>query len=194
VLRAALAALLLAAAPAAAGRILVLATATPVHGPRVAVEIRLLADGIPDPGFGTGGIVTLTRGVTAHALLVDRSGAAWALGAIPGRGARPVHAVVYRLDARGRIRRAHHLALHGRHSSGDVEPTSLARGRRGALILAGNDSGGSRTWGWVARLRRDGRWDHRSVLAGRRRDFHIVPIREDLGRSYFAAVRLKGGP
>jgi hypothetical protein len=165
----------------AAGRILLLASAAPLNGyakPDV-ILIRLL----PDASLGPGGMVTLGHGVSADDLLVDRDGSAVVLGAIPGRAARPAHFVVYRLDARGRIRRGIHLALHRRHLPGEVGPTALLRGSNGSVIVAGNDAAGVRTWGWIARLRRDGRWG-RVVAAG---------WIDELD-PFDAAVRLKGRP
>jgi uncharacterized delta-60 repeat protein len=165
----------------AAGRILLLASAAPLNGNAKpdAILIRLLPDGTPDASFGPGGMVTLGHGVSADDLLVDRDGSAVALGAIPGRGARPAHVVVYRLDARGRIRRAIHMALHRRHLSGEVGPTALLRGSNGSVIVAGNDAAGVRTWGWIARLRRDGRWGRRVNPAGKDRRFHISALARD---------------
>jgi uncharacterized delta-60 repeat protein len=164
----------------AAGRILVLATTSPdVEPPSTSVLIRLRRDGTPDAGFGTGGMVTLSHRISGDGLLVNRHGGAVALGTLPARGRRTVRAVVYRLDARGRIRGAHRLALQGRDPSVAVGPTALARGPHGSVYVAGNDTRGFTRWGWIARLRRDGRWDRRIVPVAKRRNFVIRALARD---------------
>jgi uncharacterized delta-60 repeat protein len=122
---------------------------------------RLLPNGALDTDYGVAEVAP----AAADALLVMPDGAAYV--AVGGSGI----ASFYRVEAQGGP--ARHLTSLGLHDRRGYfsEVTALARGPRGTLLAAGNDSApgddGTTEYGWVARLRRDGKLDRGFGTRGR---------------------------
>jgi uncharacterized delta-60 repeat protein len=198
---------------------LVLAGSVPAGARRAVLVMRLLADGTPDPGFGSGGAVDSTAvklaGRARDVLVLPDGRIALAAAVERGRAARatflaarltPAGAFDPAFDGDGVAR----VATTTRRVRGGGA-AAIALDRHGRLLLAGTArGGGGRDDATVVRLTPDGRPDARFGHAGvdRLSDSHgrslrIVAMRRDargrllLGGSAAglgaAVLRLRGG-
>jgi len=153
---------------------LVLAGSVPAGARRAVLVMRLLADGTPDPGFGTDGVVDSTAaklaGRARDVLALPDGGVALAAAVERGRAARatflaarltPAGAFDPTFDGDGVARVA---TTTRRVRGGGAAALALDRGR---LILAGTARGaGGRDDATVVRLTRTGQADPRFGRAG----------------------------
>jgi uncharacterized delta-60 repeat protein len=165
-----------------AGRIVLAA----VRGETKGLVVRLAPSGTPDATYAQ---ARLDR--APDALLVDRDGSARVGAVLPGHGHTRGRGYVYALDARGSRRLLARLPL--RDTDGVAGVTALARGPRGTLLVAGNDSRPNKYMepherGWVARIRPDGRVERRTTIV-RSSGLHIAAmVRDRRGRVVLAGA------
>ena len=126
------------------------------RGPYTAPD-TVLARLRPDGTLGS--LVSVTRGVTPDALLVERSGRALIAGHRQGGHGRRARVLVHAVDTRGRVTRVVGFAMRSTRPQ-VAGVAALVRGPRGTLLLAGNDGRRARSiWPdrpWLARLGRGG--------------------------------------
>jgi uncharacterized delta-60 repeat protein len=200
---------------------LVLAGSVPAGARRAVLVMRLLADGTPDPGFGTNGAVDSTgvrlAGRARDVLVLPDGRIALAAAVERGRAARATF-LAARLTPAGAFDPSFdgdgdgvaRVATTTRRLRGGGA-AALALDRRGRLLLAGTARGaGGRDDATVVRLTRAGRPDARFGRAGvsrlsdpHGRSLRIVAMRRDtrgrlvLGGSAAGlgavALRLRGG-
>ena len=198
---------------------LVLAGSMPAGARRAVLVLRLLADGSPDPGFGSGGAVDSTgvrlAGRARDVLVLPDGRIALAASVERGRAARATF-LAARLTAAGAFDQSFggdgvaRVATTRRRVRGGGA-AALALDRRGRLLLAGTArGGGSRDDATVVRLTPTGLPDPRFGRAGvarvsdpHGRSLRIVAMRRDargrlvLGGSAAglgaAVLRLRGG-
>jgi uncharacterized delta-60 repeat protein len=177
----------------ATGRIVLAATCQTAGADSSVIVARLLANGSLDTSYGRAGFATVATGEHAGAVLVRRDGSAIVLSDTS-------RAVVVRgLDARGNVRPGFgtRLPVHRPTPYYDAGPFSLVAGPGSTVLVAGNDADRSRRWGWVARLRANGRLDRRFGQRGRlipggtSYGFHVNALaRDHHGRILLAGNRV----